>query len=258
MISTEIEIPTADGVAGGVFIHPEGTGPWPGVLYLTDIGGIRPVYREMVGRLAAKGYAALMPNVFYRTAKPPLLDFKPVIGEERTMKRFAELAGPLTPEAMERDASTYVDTLAANRLVKGGTSENMGVVGHCFTGAMALRAAAARPDKIAAAASFHGGGLYTDKPTSPALVLPRVKAHLYFGHAVQDRSMPPEAIEKLNAALRAWGGKYESEVYDGALHGWTTLDGGAYNQPQAERAFTKLTELFGEALRQREDRRDRA
>ncbi len=245
MIETDIEIRTGDGIADGVFFRPDGPGAWPGVLHLTDIGGIRPAYREMARRVAANGYAVLMPNVFYRTGKPPMFDFKPTMGEERTMKRFAELSGPLTPEAMERDASAYVDSLKGYDTVADGP---MGVVGHCFTGAMALRAAAARSDKIAAAASFHGGGLYTDKPTSPHLVLPRVKARLYFGHAVQDRSMPQEAIDKLNAALKAWGGKYESEVYDGAYHGWTSLDSPVYNQPQAERAFAKLTELL-ETLR---------
>jgi carboxymethylenebutenolidase len=94
-------------------------------------------------------------------------------------------------------------------------------VGYCATGGMALRIAAARPDRIAATASFHGGGLFTDAPTSPHLALPRVKARLYFGHAIQDRSMPEEAIEKLNRALESWGGQYESEVYEGAYHSWT-------------------------------------
>jgi carboxymethylenebutenolidase len=245
VIEQEVQIRADDGVSDGVFFRPDGAGRWPGVLYLTDIGGIRPAYREMAQRLAAKGYAVLMPNVFYRTGKPPMFDFKPVMGEERTMKRFAELSGAVTPDAMERDASVYVDSLAAYDTVKEGP---LGVAGYCFTGAMALRAAARRPDKIAAAASFHGGGLYTDAPTSPHLVLPRVKARLYFGHAVQDRSMPQEAIEKFNRALEAWGGKYSSEVYDGASHGWTTLGSPVYNQPQAERAFEKLTELFAQSL----------
>lgn len=254
MIETTISIPTPDGVSDSVFIHPEGPGPWPGVLYLTDIGGIRPAYHEMAGRLAQEGYAVLMPNVFYRTSKVPLFDFKPVLGDERTAQRFAELGAPVTPEAMERDASVYVDWLAGDALARqfvrpGG----IGVVGYCFTGAMALRAAAARPDKIVAAASFHGGLLCTDKPTSPHLVLQRVRkgARLYFGHATNDRSMPAEAIEKFNAALRTWkanqGGTYESEVYN-ATHGWTTVGGAVYSQAEAERAYAKLVELFRKAL----------
>ncbi len=145
----------------------------------------------MARRLAAEGFSVLMPNVFYRTGRPPMFDFAANPGDDRTRKRFAELAGPLTPEAVERDAADYVDFLAAHDSVSEGA---MGVVGYCFTGSMAMRIAAARLDKIAAAASFHGGGLFTDAPTSPHLVLPRIKARLYFGHAIQDRSMPEERV----------------------------------------------------------------
>lgn len=242
MIDENLTIPTHDGTPDATLYTPDGRGPWPGVLFYTDIGGIRDAYRKSAQRLANEGYAVLMPNVFYRTGKPPMFDFKPNFAEERTLKRLGEISGPLSPEAIEHDASTYVDFLGARQEVREGP---IGVAGYCFTGAMALRSAAARPDKIAAAASFHGGGLYTDKPTSPHLVLPRVKARLYFGHAIEDRSMPQEAINKLNEALKAWGGKYESEVYDGAYHGWTALDAPVYNQPQADRAFAKLTSLLG-------------
>lgn len=248
MIEQELQVRTPDGTPDAILYHPDGKGPWPGVLFCTDIGGIRDAYRKSARRLADEGYAVLMPNVFYRTGKPPMFDFKPNFAEEKTQKRLAEISGPLTPDAMERDASAYVDFLPGQQGVRQGP---MGVVGYCFTGAMALRTAAARPDKIAAAASFHGGRLCTDQPTSPHLVLPRVKARLYFGHAVEDRSMPQQAIEKLNEALKAWAGKYESEVYQGAYHGWTTLDAPVYNQPQAERAFAKLTALLGEALHQK-------
>jgi carboxymethylenebutenolidase len=169
--------------------------------------------------------------------------------DERTVKRFAELTRPLTPDAVERDASAYIDWLRARSEVAGSA---MGVVGFCFSGSVALRIAAARPEAIAAAASFHGGGLYTDSPTSPHLALARVDAQrtqLYFGHAVKDRSMPEAAIEKLDGALKAWGGKYESEVYAGAFHGWTVPGSAVYNQEQAERAFEKLTQLFARTLR---------
>jgi carboxymethylenebutenolidase len=168
------------------------------------------------------------------------------MGEERTMKRFAELAAPMTPERVERDAAAYVDFLASHDSVRAG---KLGVVGYCFTGAFAMRTAAVRPDQIAAAASFHGGGLYTDASASPHHVLPRIKARLYFGHAINDQSMPAEAIEKLNRALAAWGGKYESETYDGAYHGWTTPGVPAYNEKQAARAFDKLIELFAQTLK---------
>jgi carboxymethylenebutenolidase len=216
-----------------------------GVIFLTDIGGIRPSQREMAQRLAAEGYTVLLPNVFYRVGRPPLIDFPVKTGEERIMKRIGELSGSLTPEAVERDASAYVDFLSGHESVADGP---MGVVGYCFSGALAMRIAAARPDRIAAAASFHGGRLFTDAPTSPHLLLPRIKAQLYFGHAIQDKSMPQEAIENFNHALQAWGGRYEGEAYEGAYHGWTVPDSPVYNHLPAERAFEKLKELFGRAL----------
>src|SRR5215467_11147253 len=212
MVEQELQLQAGDGAVDAVFLHPDGSGPWPGVLFYTDIGGIRDAYRESSRRLAGEGYAVLMPNVFYRTGKPPMFSFRPNFGDERTTKRLAEISGPLTPEAVERDAAAYVDFLTGLEAVSKG---HIGVVGYCMTGAMAVRTGATRPDKVAAVASFHGGGLYSDKPTSPHLLLPRIKAQLYFGHAIEDRSMPQPAIDQLNEALKRWGGKYQSEVYDG-------------------------------------------
>jgi carboxymethylenebutenolidase len=246
LIEQEIEINTPDGKSDGFLYEADDSGRLPGVIFLTDIGGIRPSQREMAQRLASEGYNALLPNIFYRTGHVPLFDFPLNFGEERTMQRIRELSGPVTPEAFERDAAAYVDFLAARPSVRSGS---MGVVGYCFAGALAMRTAAVRPDRIAAAASFHGGRLVTDEPSSPHLLLGRIKAQLYFGHAIEDRSMPPAAIEKLAAALKMWGGRYESEVYDGAHHGWTVPDNPSYNRLQAERAFEKLKELFKRTLK---------
>jgi len=226
MVEEEIEIRTADGVSDGFIFYPEGKSSLPGVLLLTDIGGIRPAPASIARRLAEQGYIVEMPNVFYRSGKPPMFDAAASSSDELRRKRFAELSSPLNPEAMERDAASYVDFLARHPSTRLGA---MGVVGFCFTGSLALRTAAAQPDRIAAAASFHGGGLYTDAPNSPHLVL-------------------PEAVEKLRQALEAWGGEYESEVYEGAFHGWTVPDSPVYNPPQAERAFEKLSELFSKTF----------
>ena len=240
-----IEFRTADGVVDGYLYTSEDGKPRPGVIQLQDIMGIREANRGMAKRLAEAGYTVLLPNQFYRTGRPPLFDFPLEFGSERTMKRFGELTGPLTPEAQARDASAYVDFLASQPSV---AKTMMGIVGYCFTGVVSVRSAAARPDKIAAAASFHGGNLCTDAPTSPHKLLPRIKARLYFGHAIEDRSIPAEQIKALEAALAEWGGKYESETYDGARHGWTTPGSQVYNEPQAERAFGKLTSLLAATL----------
>ena len=240
IIEQAIEASTAD----GFLYRPAGEGRWPGAIYLVDAGGIRPSQQEMAKRLSARGYVVLLPNVFYRSGKSPVFDFPMKIGDERTMRRFAELTALLTPEAMELDGAAYLQFLAEQDRV---SDRGMGVVGYCFTGAMVLRTAAARPDRVAVAASFHGGRLYTDAPDSPHTVLPRVKARLYFGHAVEDKSMPKEAIESLDRALKSWGGNYTSELYEGAYHSWTVLDSPVYNPRQAERAFEKLLELFQRA-----------
>ena len=248
MTEKETSIQTADGVADGFLIQPEKEGRWPGVLYLTDIGGIRDANRGMASRVAAQGYTVLLPNIFYRSGRSPLFQGPIKFGDEAFMKRINELRAGLPPEAMNRDLAAYLDFLSEQPSVGGNA---FGVAGFCFSGPMAMRAAAARPEQIAAAASFHGGGLYTDAPTSPHTLLPHIKARLYFGHAVEDRSMPKEAIEKFDRALASWGGRYKSEIYDGAHHGWTVPDNPAYHEPQAERAFKKLMELFASALKKK-------
>lgn len=245
MIEQAIAINTADGSSDGFLYKQEDGRPLPGVLFLTDIGGIRPSQREMAQRLAGEGYTVLLPNIFYRTGRPPLFALPIKFGDPETTKRIGELFTSLPPEAFDRDAPAYVHFLSSQPFVAAGP---MGVVGYCFSGAMAMRTAAVNPDRIAAAASFHGGRLFLDNPASPHLLLPRIEARLYFGHAVEDRSMPQEAIDKLNEALKAWGGQYESEVYEGAHHGWTVPDNPSYNPVQAERAFQKLNELFAKTL----------
>ena len=243
VIETPIEVTTKDGIADGYLYSTETGSPNPGIAFYTDIRGIRPANRDMASRLAAEGYTVLLPNVFYRTGPPPVMN--PQAEGEELRKRFGELRAPLTPEALEADAKAYIAYLRTQDCVSDGP---MAAVGYCFTGALALRTAAALPDTIAAVASFHGGGLYTDEPSSPHLVLPRLKAALYFGHAYEDGSMPADAIAKLEDALRAWGGSFESEVYTDARHGWTVPGGKAYNRAEAEKAYVKLIALLKKAL----------
>lgn len=244
MIEENIEIRTRDGVADALLVRPESTDPLPAVINLTDGLGFRPAFAKQSRRIAEKGYAVLAPNIFYRTSKLPVFSFEPDFGSDQTRERLRELTGPLTLDAMERDGSAYVDFLGKQPFISGGP---MGIIGFCFAGKFALLVAAARPDRIAAAASFHGGGLFTDTINSPHLVLPRVKGRLYFGHATKDQGMPTEAIEKLEWALRSWGGNYESEMYD-AKHGWMIPGHRVYAPDEAERGFGKLLELLGDTL----------
>src|SRR6476620_8594743 len=249
MIEENLEIDAGDGVTEALLVRPDSVDPLPAVINFTDGLGFRPAFIEQSKRIAERGYVVLTPNIFYRVSKLPVFPFEPDFSNEKSRERFAELRAPMTPVAMERDGSAFVDFLASQPFV---SSAPMGTIGFCFAGKFALLTAAARPDRVAAAASFHGGGLFTDTFDSPHLVLPRVQASLYFGHAEHDQSMPTEAIEKFEWALSSWGGDYQSEVYE-AKHGWMIPGGRVYDERNAERGFEKLTELFAGSLK-----RDRA
>src|SRR2546430_14319491 len=164
MIEEKLEIRAGGGIADALLVRPESADPLPAVINLTDGLGFRPAFADQSKRIAERGYVVLTPNIFYRISKSPVFPFEPDFGTDRTRERFRELRAPLAPDAMARDGSAYVDYLASQALVSGGP---MGVIGFCFAGKFALNVAAARPDRIAAAASFHGAGLFTDTMDSP-------------------------------------------------------------------------------------------
>ena len=247
VISTEVAIDAAHGVSHGVLLAPAGDGRHPGVLFLTDISGIRPAVLERATRLASHGYTVLVPNMFYRTGEPPFFTFPIDFNDAVSRERFNTMTAALTAEAIAHDAEAYVRFFHRQHAVQPGP---IAIVGHCFSGAVALRMAGAEGAAVRFVASFHGGGLHTDKPNSPHFVLRQVSARLYFAHAVEDRSMSAEAIQQFEHSLRDWGGEYESETYR-AHHGWTMADHPAYHAAQSQRAFdtlmAKLAEIFPKA-----------
>ena len=247
MKQQELKLAMPYGITDAVLYTADDGKPLPGVLLVPDVWGIRETMREMALRVAAEGYTVLMPNPFYRVSAPPVFPFaRKDAAPEQVMQRIGELLDPLTPGAIDADAGVYLDFLSSQPTIAAG---GVGVVGFCIGGLISFRAPAVRPDKVAVAASFHGGGLYkANDPGSAHLRLPKMKSKLYFGHAFDDNSMNAEAIAELENALREWGGRYESEVYEGARHGWTVPDNPAYNQSQAERAFAKLKAVFKVAL----------
>jgi len=243
MVEAKIEIP---GIAAeALFFRPDDIADFPGVVFLTDIWGIRPANIGVAKRLAEQGFAVLMPNVFHRYSRMTPDGFEHGSAEEKTKAMYGLFAA-LTPKNMADDGKAYVDFLLAQKGVK---RDKVGIVGYCFTGQMAVRTAAAEPEKVAAAASFHGGFLVTDKPDSPHRILSPIKARLYFGHAVDDSTASPDQVKTLEASLRDWHGAFESEFYEGALHGWTVPGRDVYNEVQAERGFEKLVELFEATLK---------
>ena len=239
MSEQEIVISTPDGKAPARLFTPSGNGPWPGVIMLTDVWGLRADTDKMGRRVAAAGYAVLMPHIFYRDQP---IEFDPFLtGGQRGPAAAQPLLASMPPARMVSDGVAYVDALLARPEVSG---KKVAVVGYCFSGAMAVRTAAAVPDKVATAASFHGGRLVTDAPDSPHMLVGKVKGELYFGHAVEDQSATPEMVAVLEEALKASGNTFTSEFYEGAKHGWTVEGGPAYNAAQAERHYEKLLDLL--------------
>ncbi|WP_163997152.1 dienelactone hydrolase family protein [Pyxidicoccus caerfyrddinensis] len=242
----DVDIKTADGTMDAKLFHPEGNGPWPAVILLVDAFGIRPVFEEMGHRLSKEGYVVLLPNVFYREGHASKLDLNGSFENETFKKRIYGLIGGLTPERQKMDAGAELDFLARNPLVKGA---KVGVVGYCMSGGIAVRMAADFPDRIGAAASNHGGRLATDAPDSPHRLVGKVKGELYFGHADNDGSMPAEAIQKLEAALKESGIKHRSELFVGKRHGYSVAGSAAYDKDASEQHWTRLIDLFGRTLR---------
>jgi carboxymethylenebutenolidase len=244
-VDKAVDIVTDQGVIDAHLFHPEEAGSWPGVLLLTDIRGVRPAFQAMGRRLAANGYVVLLPNIYYRAGRAPVVDPTLPINDEVARARRSELRATLTPDVVRTDLAAQLDYLASQQHVRG---DRAGVVGYCLTGAFALRAAEDFPDRIAAAASFHGGGLASDAPDSPHLRVDQVGARLYLGYADEDPSMPPEMIERLETALRKAGVPFRSELYTGARHGFAVEDGQAFDRDAAERHWRNLIDLFDSAF----------
>ncbi|WP_164016865.1 dienelactone hydrolase family protein [Pyxidicoccus trucidator] len=242
----DIDIKTPEGTMDAKLFQPEGNGPWPAVILLTDAFGIRPVFEQMAHRLAKEGYVVLLPNVFYREGHTSKLDLQGSFEDEVFRKRIYALIGGLTPERLEVDAAAELDFLGRQPQVKG---KKVGVAGYCMSGGIAVRMAADFPDRIGAAASSHGGRLATDAPESPHRLVGKVKGELYFGHADNDGSMPAEAIQKLETSLKESGVKHRSELFTGARHGYAVAGSAAYDKDASEKHWQRLLDLFHRTLR---------
>lgn len=242
---SEIEIKTPDGVADAYFVHPS-TGAHPGVLVWTDAFGLRPAFKMMAKRLAEAGYSVLVPNPFYRTRKAPVFPAGISFNDDAGRKTIMSVMSLLTPETHVTDAKAFVAWLDAQAAVD--KKRKMGTTGYCMGGPITMRTAATFPDRIGAGASFHGGGLVTDKPDSPHLLVPRMKAQYLFAIAENDDKNQPAAKDALREAFAAAKLPAEIEVYAGAMHGWCPPDAAVYNEAQAEKAWGRMLALFKKAL----------
>lgn len=237
----DIEIEAADGVAKAGLFGPSNAKA--GVILYMDAFGPRAALDEMAERLGSHGYAVLVPDLFYRAGAYGPFDAKTAFSEEKTRTELRALIGGTTQEMTMRDTGAFIEALE-----DAGVAGPVGAVGYCMGGSRALNAAAAHPNRIVAAASFHGGNLASDAPDSPWRNAARLKARVYVGSAGVDGSFPPEQSALLAEALRAAGVDHILENYVGMGHGWCVPDHGVYDEAGAERHWRRLLTLFAETL----------
>lgn len=255
VVETNVQIKTPDGVCDAAFFHPP-SGAYPGVIIWPDAFGLRPSLREMGRRLASSGYSVLVVNPFYRVAKAPVVEDASNFnfGDPAQRSKLNPLMGSIGADgAVEKDAPAFVAWLDSQSQVD--RMKKIGTQGYCMGGPLVVRTAASVPNRIGAGGSFHGGGLVTDRPNSPHLLAPKIKAHMYFGIAANDDAQQPDAKTKLKEAFEAVKNPAEIEVYSQSQHGWCISDmpkqangQPIYNKADADRAWTKLLALYKSAL----------
>jgi len=249
VVETNVEIKTPDGTCDAAFIHPA-TGAHPAVIIWPDAFGLRQSMRDMGKRLASEnGYSVLVVNPFYRVAKGTVYPNAATVDFQAERAKLTPLMGSITAAGtVEKDAPAFVAWLDSQPQVD--KTKKIGTQGYCMGGPLVIRTAAAVPERIGAGASFHGGGLVTQQPTSPHLLAPKVKARMYFGVAANDDMQDPTAKTRLKEAFEAAKVPVEVELYPMAQHGWCVPDmpGGLYSKADAERGWSKLTALYKAAL----------
>jgi carboxymethylenebutenolidase len=242
---SDIDIKTPDGIADAYFVHPS-KGAHAAVLMWTDIMGLRPAFKMMGKRLAQSGYTVLVPNPFYRLKRAPILPEGASMQDDATRKTLMSMMGSLTPATNVTDATAFVGFLDAQRSVD--KRRKVGTVGYCMGGPLVMRTAATFPSRIGAAATFHGANLVTDKPDSPHLAIPQMKANFLIAIAESDDMRQPEAKDVLRKSFAQAKLPAVVEVYPGTMHGWCPPDSPVYNEAQAERGWSAMLTLFGKAL----------
>lgn len=242
---SDVTVTTPDGDADCYFVHPT-QGKHAAVIVWPDILGLRPAFRMMGKRLAESGYAVLVVNPYYRSAKSPVVAVGESFQDEQTRGKVLPMARQLTATTNVTDAKAFVSFLDQQPAVD--TTRKIGTTGYCMGGPMTMRTAAAIPSRIGAGASFHGGRLVTDGDDSPHLLVPTMQAHFLFAVAANDDEREPESKNVLRETFAAAGLPAEIEVYEGAMHGWCPPDSRVYHEAQAERAWSRLLVLFEEAL----------
>lgn len=248
MSRTEISLPTPDGGARAFTFKPDqGSGPRPAAIILMDAPAIRPALFDMGERLAQAGYYVLLPDLFWRAGPYPPLDIAAArAGDPAAQELFGKLRASTGVDRQMTDVKACLDFLASDSNAKPG---KVGVTGYCMGGSIALRAAGTFPDRIGAAAAFHGGNMATDDEKSPHRLAPQIQAKVLVAGAIEDRSYDEAQNALLTQSLKDAGVDAEVSIWEGCRHGWVPADMPVHNPEGAERHWKELVALFDGALK---------
>jgi carboxymethylenebutenolidase len=244
MTERSVSIPTADGTCDATLHTPVGMGPWPGVIMFTDAGGVRATFHAMAQQLADLGYAVLLPNMYYRLGDFEPFDMQTVFSDSDERKRLMALVSSVAKDAATRDTEAMLDFLARQPEV---ADTKVGTTGYCMGGGLALTAAGRFPDRVGAAASFHGGRIATTAPDSPHLLAGTMKASVYVAGAEDDPSFDAEQFDRLSTALSDAGLVHTLVTYP-AAHGFAVPDNPTYDEAAAARHWRALEDLYASTL----------
>lgn len=242
----DVEVKTPDGTADAALFYPKAKGKYPAVLLWPDVMSLRPVFRDMGRRLASAGYVVLVPNLYYRVKKAPVIDGTFNFANPDDRAKIMPMRATVTPEGTAKDAVAYLAFLDAQP--QTNKAKKAGVQGYCMGGPLSFQTAGAVPGRIGAVATFHGGGLFTDKEDSPHLLIPKTYADYLIEIADNDDQKEPAVKDKLKAAFAEAKRPAQIEVFAGCAHGWTVKGSQVYNEEGAERAWSNLLALYKKAL----------
>jgi len=240
-----LEVQTPDGTCPASLSIPEGDGPWPGVIMYPDAGGMRDTMREMGERLSGLGYVVLVPDFYYRNGPYPPVDMRTAFANKESADKIMAMMMGYTADLAVRDAGAFVDFLDS---LPETTAGGIGTTGYCMGGRLSLMAAANLGDRVAAAASFHGGNLAkADDPDSPYRKAREIKAAVYVAGAIEDQSFSDEQKELLETSLTEAGVVHTIETYQ-AHHGFAVPDNASYDADAGARHWTATEQFFGSVL----------
>ncbi len=232
-----IEIPLGSGSLPAIVTWPDAR-PSPAILLLHDINGVNDFYVDVARRLAAAGYATLLPDLFFRQG--PLAD-------DRRETRTARM------QAMEQ-STTLMDIESALIWLRGHehTTDQVGSIGFCMGGTLVMLAASRDP-AVAATVAYYGFPYRERTPMAPLLPsdedeAANLQSPLLAFWGTEDAGVGMENVDRYEAKLQRYGKDFDFVRYPGIGHGFLTFDEAAPSFSQSADSWERTLHFLDERL----------